>query len=297
MSRKRLLLAGWVLVLGLSATLPLSALFHGILHIGPQSVRLHSTLKQPLISMGADVELQHGSQAPVIVLFGDLRLHGKASDDLVVIGGGSYLTPHSRVDGDVLSLLGGIYRAPGVTANGRLGGALHQWNGKTGSGRPATGALLATNIRLGLAAGLALLLVCTCLTIVFPWQVVLIATTLRAELGKSVTAGIMNLVIFVFLVVPLGLSLAGLPFAVLLSGAAFLAWLFGLTASAVVLGRVLSRGTVSLVWATAAGLAVIACSMAVPLVGPLAISGIGLAGTGALAVALISRSRPAAPLS
>jgi hypothetical protein len=297
MTRKRLFLAGWVLVLGLSATLPLSALFHGILHLGTHPIKVHGVLKEPLISVGADVDLYDGSQAPAIVIGGNLRLHGRAADDLVVIGGGSYLLPHSRVDGDVLSLIGGIYRARGVVANGRLGGALHQWNGTASSGRPSAGTLVTTNIRLGLAAGFALLLVGTCLAIVFPWQVVLIATTLRSDAFKSMAAGVMNLVIFVFLVVPLGLSLAGLPFAMLLSGAAFLAWLFGLTASAVVLGRLLSRGTVSLVSATAAGLAVIACSMAVPLIGPLAITAVGLAGTGALAVALISRSRPAAPLS
>jgi hypothetical protein len=153
-----------------------------------------------------------------------------------------------------------------------------------------------TSIRLGLAAGLALLLVGTCLTVVFPWQIVLISSTLRSAPVKSAVAGIMSLIIFVFLVVPLGLSLAGLPFAVLLTGAASLAWLFGITASAVVVGRFVSHGPVSLVWATAAGLVLLAVGMAVPLVGPLAITLLGLTGAGALAVALLGRARPAAPL-
>jgi hypothetical protein len=151
-------------------------------------------------------------------------------------------------------------------------------------------------MRLGLAAGLALMLVGTVLTIVFPWQVVLIATTLRSAPVKSVLAGAMSLIIFLFLVIPLGLSLAGLPFAVLLTGAASLAWLFGITSCAVVLGRMVARGPVSLLWATAAGLVVVTLVLSVPLIGVLAVSFLGLSGAGALAVALLSRARPAAPM-
>lgn len=296
MSRQRLLLAGWVLVLALSATLPLSALFHGIVRIGPGTYRVPGTLSKPLISLGGNVVLPHGTRAIVVNIGGDTQLYGRATDDLVGFDSGTYLHRGSQVDGDVLSVAGGIYKGPGVTANGRLGGAVHRWNGEPTSARPSALTLIAMNLRLGLAAGLALLLVGICLTIVFPWQVVLIATTLRGAPVKSAAAGLTNLIIFVFLVVPLGLSLAGLPFAVLLTGAASLAWLFGLTASAVVLGRLIARGTVSLVWATTAGLLVVACSLAIPLIGPLAISAIGLAGTGALAVALLTRSRPTVPL-
>lgn len=296
MSRRRILIAGWVLVLALSAMLPLSALLRGVVHFGPHTLHVHGTLSRPLISIGGSVVLPQGSRSVVVCVFCDLQVHGTAADDLVAFDGGVYLNDGSRVDGDVLSIAGGIYKAPTARAAGRLGGALHQWDGKRSSGRPSAGTLAFRNVRLGLAAGLALLLIGVCLIVVFPWQVVLIATTLRGEPLKSAAAGLTNLIIFVFLVAPLGLSVAGLPFALLLTGAAILAWLFGLTASAVLVGRLLSRGTVSLVWAAAAGLVVLACSLAVPLLGPLTIGAIGLCGTGALAVALLSRSRPAIPL-
>jgi hypothetical protein len=296
MTRRRLLIAGWLLVLGLSASLPLSALFHGIVHVGTGDMTVRAPLTRPVISVGSDVVLLHGSRSIVVTILGDIQLSGRARDDLVALDGRIYLAPGSKVDGDVLSLLGGIYKAPGVTAMGRLGGALHPWDGVPRHSRADFAAVLLSSIRLGLAAGLALLLVGTCLTVVFPWQVVLIASTLRSAPLKSAAAGIMNLVIFVFLVVPLGLSLAGLPFAILLTGAASLAWLFGLTASAVLMGRLLSRGTVSLIWASGAGLVIIAVSLAVPVLGPLAITAVGLTGAGALAVALMTRSRPAAPM-
>src|SRR5207248_602851 len=95
---------------------------------------------------------------------------------------------------------------------------------------------------------------------------------------KSIAAGVMILLTFAFLVVPLGLSLAGLPFALLLSAAAALAWLFGMTASAVVVGRFIAQGKASLLWAAAAGLVTLAVVMAVPVLGPVMVTLTGLTG-------------------
>lgn len=178
-----------------------------------------------------------------------------------------------------------------------MGGALHNWSGRSVEHQRSLAGFLLSTIRLGLAAGLALLLIGTCLAVVFPWQVVLISTTLRGSPIKSGVAGALSLITFVFLVVPLGLSLVGLPFALLLTGAAVLAWLFGLTAAAVLLGRLLSRQPMSLLWATAAGLVLLALGMAVPLAGPLTVAAVGLAGAGALAVSLLQRARPISPYS
>lgn len=291
--RRRLLILGWVIVLGLSAALPLSAVFNGVIHLGPSPFVARTVLTRPVIAIGSNVDLPRGSRAVVVTVVGHIRLHGRATDDLVALDGRVYLYRNARVDGDVLSILGGIYEAPGVRAMGRLGGALHPWSGSSAAVQRNVGAMLETSVRLGLAAGLALLLIGTCLTIVFPWQVVLIATTLRAAPAKSGAAGVLSLIIFVFLVVPLSLSVAGLAFATLLVGAASLAWLFGITAVAVVLGRLLSRRAVSLVWASAAGLVVIALGLTIPVLGAVLVTVIGLVGAGALAVALLSRSRPA----
>jgi hypothetical protein len=265
--------------------------------VGTGSIVFRQTLRQPIIAVGSDVVLQRGSRQIVVVIFGNIQAHGRVADDLVAADGQVYLFPQSRIDGDVLSVLGAIYRAPSVVTSGRLGGVLHAWDGQRRRHRPDVPGALQNNVRLGLAAGLALLLVGTCLTIVFPWQVVLIATTLRSSPLKSGAAGALSLLIFVFLVVPLGLSLAGLPFALMLTGAAALAWLFGITATAVVLGRVAARGPVSLLWAAAAGLVILALGLAIPVLGAVIVSLLGLAGAGALAVALIHRARPVAPLA
>lgn len=296
MTRKRVLIAGWLVTLALSAVLPLSAIFHGVVHVGTAPLVVKTRPHTPILSFGSDVIVRHGSSSMVMAILGNVRIDGSVRDDVVAVDGRVYLQRGARVRGDVLSILGGIYRQPGSRVSGRLGGALHAWNGRTLPRQRNVGAAAMQNIRLGLAAGLALLLVGTCLVIVFPWQIVLIASTLRDAPYKSIAAGSMSVLIFLFLVIPLGLSLAGLPFALLLSGAASLAWLFGLCAVAVIMGRRVSRRPVSLVWASAAGLLVLALGMAVPFIGPILVTGTGLMGAGALAVALIGRSRPLAPL-
>lgn len=297
MSRRRVLAAAWLLVLGLSSTLPLTALLQGIVHVGPGTVVAAPYTTEPIIALGTDVLLPAGSRSIVLVVGGDIVVQGRATKDQVAIDGRIYLSPHSRAEGDVLSILGGIYKSPTAVATGQLGGAVHGWNGRSSTTRRDVRRLLQNSIRLGLAAGLALLLAGTCVTVVFPWQVVLISTTLRSSPWKSIGAAAMIMLTFTFLVVPLGLSLAGLPFALLLIAAASLAWLFGMTASAVIVGRSIARGPVSLVWASAAGLVAIALAMAVPFVGPMVVVGTGLIGAGALTVALLGRSRPATPLA
>lgn len=296
MSRKRVLIVAWLVLLGLSATVPLSAVFRGVIHVGARPIRMPANGSKPLISLGSDVIVPHGSRNVVVAIAANIQASGSIRDDLVSIDGDVYLHRGTRISSDVLSIIGGIYRSADVQTSGRLGGALHPWDEAAPARDHRLQSTVTSSVRLGLAAGLALLLIGTCLTIVFPWQVVLISTTLRSAPAKSVGAGVTSMIAFVFLVAPLALSLAGLPFALLLAGAATLAWLFGMTASAVVLGRVLARRGVPLLWATSAGLMVLALVMAIPVVGPLTVTASGLAGAGALAVALLSRARPATPL-
>lgn len=293
MSRRNLLVLGWVLLLALTAVVPAAAIFRGFVHVGPGPYRAFHAPHTPIVALASNVSLLGGTHNVVFVVAGNLHLGGIVRDDVVALDGNVYLEPGSRINRDILSILGTIYRAPGVRADGRLGGALQSWNGRSPVPSKSLWSFIGTSARLGLAAGVALLLIGTCLTVVFPWQVILIATTLRASPLKSGAAGIMGLLAFLFLVVPLGLNLAGLPFAILLTGAGVLAWLFGLTSSAIVLGRIVAQRRVSLVWAAAAGLMTLALVLTIPVAGPLLITLAGLSGTGALIVALLVRSRPA----
>lgn len=296
-TRRRVLALGWLLLLALSAVLPITALLRGSLSIGWTELVVPSVGRAPLVTIGRSVDLMAGSRSVTVTIGADIQVHGHVTDDLLAFGGRIFLARGARIDGDVLTVLGGVYRQPGARTNGRVGGGLHTWNGRAVPAGHNLPGLVGNSMKLGLAAGLALLLAGTCLTIVFPWQVVLISSTLRGSPLKSLVAAVMILLTFVFLVVPLGLSLAGLPFALLLSAAASLAWLFGMTSFAVVLGRLLGNKPASLLWTSAAGLVTLALAMAVPLVGPIVVTTVGVVGAGALAVALVGRARPSVPLA
>jgi hypothetical protein len=146
-----------------------------------------------------------------------------------------------------------------------------------------------------LAAGLALLLICVCVSVAFPWQTIQVANTLYRDLVRSLVAGLMGLFLFAFLVVPLGLSLFGLPFALLLAVAGAGAWLLGLTAAAVVLGRRLARlrgHDAGLLWLVVSGMFALALAGAIPWIGILLVGLAGVTGAGSSALTVISRARP-----
>src|SRR5947209_7800850 len=129
MSRRRVLAAGWLLLLGLSATLPLSALFHGVIRIGPGTVETNKTLNSPIVSLGSNVNLPRGSRSVVVVIGGDIHTNAVAKDDLISVGGNVYLGAHSRIKSDVLSMIGIVYKSAGARVAGRIGGPLKAWDG------------------------------------------------------------------------------------------------------------------------------------------------------------------------
>src|ERR671939_425075 len=97
---RTVLVVGWLLVLGMSAILPLSALFHGIVHVGPDPLVGRRVQMAPIIALGSDVFLRHGSRGVVVAVLGNVDVRGTAHDDVVVLGGRAYLERGSRVQGD-----------------------------------------------------------------------------------------------------------------------------------------------------------------------------------------------------
>jgi len=294
--KRRVFLAAWALALAVALSVPVVALLRGTVWIGPGSYVSRTRLDHPLFSIFGTVTLQKGSNDLVISLFGPVHVSGTVKDDIAAVGSGIYLHPGAVVKSDVVSIGSSVYRASNVAVSGRIGGDTVAWNGVGSPG--ATNWFEATWRYSGLsfAAGLALLLICVCIAVAFPWQTVLVSNNLHRETGRSLIAGIMGIFLFLFLVVPLGLSLFGLPFALLLAVAAAAAWLLGLTAAAVVVGRriaTLRRHDAGLLWAVVSGMFVIAVAGAVPWIGVLVVGLAGSAGAGSLGLTMIARSRPA----
>jgi len=296
--KRGVFLSAWIFALALAASIPAFALVRGTIWIGPGSYVAHGRLTHPLFSIGGDVFLRHGSDSMVICVLCPVHVSGPARDDVAAVGAPIYLNPHASVERDVVSIGENVYRAPDVNLAGRVGGDMVAWNGRGTPGAPNWLAATWDYSGLSFAAGLALLLICTCIAVAFPWQTVLVANYLHRELVRSVAAGLMGLFLFAFLIVPLGLSLFGLPFALLLAVAGAAAWLLGLTAAAVEVGRRVARfrrHEAGLLWVVVSGMFVLAVAGAVPWVGVLIVGLAGATGAGSLALTMIARSRPAVP--
>jgi len=291
-TRKRIVLAAWLAALALAAAIPLAAVFDGLVYVGQSDLVFAGAPAHPVVSFGRTIILAHGTHTLVIALGSDIKAHGNVTDDLLSAGGSVYLYPSARVRADVVTVMGVVYRARSSVVEGRLGGAVKHWNTRT-SGGLAVWPMLWRGARLGFAAGLALLLIVSTVIIVFPWQVVQTATTLQQHPWRSTAFGVVNVFIFTFLAVPLGLSLAGLPFALLLTAGGFLAWLLGVAAIAVLAGRALSRSPRPLLPSAALGLVALSVLMIVPVIGPVAVLTCGLMGAGSLAVSIVERTSPA----
>lgn len=297
-SKRRVFLGAWIVALALAASIPALAIVRGTVWIGPGSFYAHGKLVHPLISFGAPVWLFHGSDSMVISILGPVHVYGSLRDDAAAIESPIYLERGAVVQRDLISLGDSVYRGPDVHVAGRVGGQMVPWSGRGAPGGPNP--LLASwrYSTISFAAGLALLLICTCIALAFPWQAVLVANYLFRELARSIVAGLMGLFLFAFLVVPLGLSLFGLPFAILLAIAAAAAWLLGLTAAALTAGRFLAHvrnHEAGLLWAVVSGMFLVALIGAIPWVGLLLVGLAGATGAGALALTMIARARPASP--
>jgi hypothetical protein len=295
-NKRTVFLAAWVIALAAAASIPALALVRGAVWIGPGAYIAHGRLTHPLLSIGAPVTLTKGSSSMVISILGPVYLSGRVKDDVAGIGSPIYVRSGASIQRDVVSLGESVYRAAGVTVEGRVGGQMVPWDGRGSPGD--TNWLIATWRYSGLsfAAGLALLLICTCIALAFPWQTVMVANYLHRDLARSVVAGLMGLFLFLFLVVPLGLSLFGLPFALLIAVAAAAAWLLGLTSAAVVTGRrlaALRKHDAGLLWVVVSGMFAIALAGAIPWLGVLIVGLAGATGAGGLALAMIARARPA----
>lgn len=294
--KRSVFLGAWLLALALAASIPAFAVLRGTVWIGPGSYVANTRLNHPLFNLFGSVTLRKGSSDLIISFFGPVHVHGRVNDDIAAVGSAIYLHPRSVIRKDVVSIGESVYRAQHVRVSGRIGGDVSAWNGVGSPGSPNWFAATWRYSGLSFAAGLALLLICVSIAVAFPWQTVLVANNLYRQMARSVVAGLMGLFLFTFLVVPLGLSLFGLPFALLLAVAAAAAWLLGLTAMAVVVGRKLAglrRHDAGLLWVVVSGMFAIALAGAIPWMGVLAVGLAGVTGAGSLALTMIARSRPA----
>lgn len=284
----------WLGAVLLALAMPLVILLRGDVWLGSLSFDAANRPNHSLIVIDGNVSLHEGIDYPLVVLFGDVQVDGPLPDALVVVGGDVYLGRNAIVEEAIVVLGGAVFREPGATIEGTIGATIHDWTNPPVPHRPLEHLDLVRQVQLGLAAGLALLLLCLVTAAALPWSVVITAATARQYPLRSLLGGLTGLLAVPFVALPLTLSLVGLPLAVALGLGAVLVWLIGLTSAGFLIGQLLlgqRPGRTSFLRVLIVGLAPILLATPIPVLGPLLVGAVGVVGAGARIVSFVERDR------
>lgn len=197
---------------------------------------------------------------PIVVLGGDATIHGRADDDVVVIGGTLRVGPKAVIAGDVVTVGGQAIIDPAATVRGKVDSAVItmpnvdwgiDWPVWRGTGLGWQGwwpfaALSATVLRLSLVLIISLLL-----TLVAPGWVRSVAIRASSAMSSGLLGAVAEILLLpalIAVVIGLTVSIVGIPllgaipFALAVGG---LAWTGGFAAVAACLGAWLRGGSVA----------------------------------------------------
>jgi hypothetical protein len=284
----------WLLAILLVGMMPLIIVARGEVRFGPAAFDYSNRLGHSLIVVDGDVTLRSGVDFPLVVILGDVTVDGVVNSDLVAVGGNVFLSHRADVEGDLVAIIGQVFKAPGATVRGTVGADVRDWTDPSQTTPPLEKVDLLRQVRFGLATGLGLLLLCLVVAAFLPWSIVVTAATARQFPIRSGLAAITGVVVVPLLLLPLILSLVGLPIALAISLGALAVWLIGLAAAGFLVGRrLLGAGSEkrSFFPVLVVGLSPILLVLAVPVLGPLVVGAIGVLGAGARIVSFVERER------
>lgn len=199
------------------------------------------------VTFGRDVTIHEDEiiHNPLVILFGDLDVHGEIVGDVVVVMGDVYVYEDAVITGDLLVVGGEVEREEGslivgevTRSSGKIGDFMHwgdEWrfdDFEVHAGRPASAADAFFMLLEFLAVALAG-------AILLGARLPRFTSGLRLRPGRSFLVGLLTFVLAILLVVPVALllivlmlTLVGIPVAVLaiiaLVGLGFIAWLIPL---------------------------------------------------------------------
>jgi hypothetical protein len=281
--RRRTFLALFALTtiaLALALLTPLRAWDSGMLRLGPATIA--RAAGGPTFVVGGSASLPAGLDGGLSVIGGNAVVDGPVQGDVVAVLGDVELAPGARVAGDAIAVGGRVVRSPGSAVAGDVIGSASLL------AQPARSE--AARVRLAISAWIGLLLLGVTLSALFPWPMLLVAATARRFSWQSLLTAAGAGIGVILVIVPLALSIAGLPIALALLMVTLLAWAFGLVAVGIAVGRRLLRpfGLMhSTLLAAVCGLGVMGAIAAIPILGPVLITGAGLLGAGAAVISAL----------
>jgi hypothetical protein len=273
-----------------AALVPALAFGRGNVHLGSLQVDRDDMLPGTMLVLAGDVRIAGQTSAPLIVVGGDVTIHGRARDDVVTVLGSVLLEPGSVAGRDVVAMGGRILRGDGSVVMGNVAGQELRWTGsEIRTESDLLGALVA-RARLALLGAVAGTMLAISAVTLVPWLVILTAATGRGAPLQSGLIGMAGLACGPLLIVPLGLSLVGVPLAGILAIALILCWWLGAASAGFLLGRrllALGGRDGSLTRASLIGGALLGAIVGIPVVGGVVLVLAGAAGAGAVLLALI----------
>jgi hypothetical protein len=281
------LLALVVLTAGL---VPAMALGRGAVEIGTLVIGADETRHGTTLVLAGDALVLGRTDAPLIVVGGDARVEGHAGDDVVAVLGNVKLGTSSVAGRDVVAAGGRVLRADGALVLGNVAGQELRWTGSEIRDQGDFWHALVVRTRLTILGAAAGMLGAIGAVTLVPWLVVLTAATGRGAPLQSSLIGFAGLACGPLVILPLALSLVGVPLAGILAMALVFGWWLGAAAVGFLLGRrLLARfGTEgSLTRATLLGGALLGGMVGIPVVGGVFLVLAGAAGAGAVLLALI----------
>lgn len=315
-----------VVILGLIFLLPLPAhaaekrlvgdvvVAHGAVEhdvsTGAGNVTVHGRVQNDVRSGFGDVYVDGGVGDDIDAGFGDVKIEGPVGGDVRAEFGNVYV--NALVKGDVDVGRGDVELGP----RARVDGTLEFGSGKfRGDEDDVKGAIISRGMHpdfdesdehdiLGfigwLFAALAFAACAVLAAVLAPRPLASAARMAGETPGRSFVYGLVSLPVFFVLCVVLAVSIVGIPLLLLLTPAYLALLFYGALVAAFFLGsRVLlvtGRYRVGNALAAVVGAMMLAATTLIPVLGDLLLYALALLGTGAVILALFSRSpRPAYP--
>lgn len=240
-----------------------------------------------LAVFGASATIEGRVSGDVIITGGDLAISGTVDGTVTDIGGTVDLRPGARIGGDVRLLGGALHRAPNTSVGGSaqqtsdLGSFIPlQWWGVPGGYRFPWGSLAFWAL-----AGVFL-------AAFFPRQLALVRRVARRGLGLSFLAGVVAWIAGAILALVLFVTCLGIPLALLLVAALWVASVVGTVALGLLLGERLLGGALrdnrAGMGAAVFGVTLITFAETIPCLGALITLFVASAGLGAVLLAILS---------
>ncbi len=273
---------------GLAPTAPPSCTSSGRSVVG-ESVVVHAgeRICGTLAVYGASATVEGRVSGDVIITGGNLAISGTVDGTVTDIGGTVDLRPGAHVGGDVRLLGGALHRAPGASVAGSaqqtsdLGSfiPLHWW-GLPGGYRFPWGSLAFWAL-----AGIFL-------AAFFPRQLTLVRRVAHRGLGVSFVAGVAAWIVGAILALVLFVTCLGIPVALVLVAALWVASVVGTVALGLLLGERLLGGAPrdnrAGIGAAVLGVTLITFAETIPCLGALITLFVASAGLGAVLLAILS---------